>query len=113
MESEDRPQACRTRTTNSHKDVRSRYCFWPAIGVIEVTVEAKRCTGCNRNLSLDHFPSDASKSDGRHTRRRGRKRARSKQMRAGAVAARQRKLREARQQALERLAERHDAEFLK
>ena len=73
----------------------------------------KCCTGCGRELPLEDFPADASKSDGHHTRCRSCKRGGTQPVVRRGNQARQQLLVEARTAALERLAERHDQEFIK
>jgi hypothetical protein len=73
----------------------------------------KCCTGCGRDLPLEEFPADASKSDGHHTRCRTCKRGGSQAGTRRENQERQHRLAEARTAALERLAERHDQEFVK
>ena len=76
-------------------------------------MNSKCCTGCERVLPLEDFPADASKSDGHHTRCRSCKRGSSRTRPSRAQQERQNRLAEARQAALERLAERHEQEFVK
>ena len=73
----------------------------------------KSCTGCQKELPLSDFPADASKADGHHTRCRTCKRNGSRTGERRGQQERQHKMNEARQAALERLAERHDQEFIK